>query len=113
MIFWNTPVNTPPRQPTGMTPRESPLIHLMSVGASTAQPVSSSQNMSSVPSIPISFGPPVTEDPPPGLPLSSSAIIPLQSGLAQANPLPALGAEQLNVGTAASGYGSNEDRINH
>ena len=106
-----TPTNTPPRQPTGMSPRESPLIQLMPVGASTAQPVSSSQNMSSVPSIPISFGPPVTEDPPPGLPLSSSAIIPLQSGLVQANPHPALGAEQLNVGTAASGYGSNEDRI--
>ena len=106
-----TPIHTPPRQPTGMSPRESPLSHVNPVAPGAAQPASSSQNLSSVPSIPISFGPPVLVEAPEGLPLSSSAIVPLQSGLVQANPVPAPSAVQLNVGTAASEHGTNEDRI--
>ena len=106
-----TPIHTPPRQPTGMSPRESPLIQFNPVLPDAAQPASSTQNMSSVPSIPISFGPPVLVEASEGLPLSSSAIVPLQSGLVQANPVPAPGAVQLNVGTAASEHCTNEDRI--
>ena len=106
-----TPIHTPPRQPTGMSPREFPLIQFSPVAPVAAQPATSSQNMSSVPSIPISFGPPVSVEAPEGLPLSSSAIVPLQSGLVQANPSPAPSAVQLNVGTAASEHGTNEDRI--
>ena len=106
-----TPIHTPPRQPTGMSPRESPLIQFNPVLPDAAQPASSTQNMSSVPSIPISFGPPVLVEAPEGLPLSSSAIVPLQSGLVQANPVPAPSAVQLNVGTAASEHCTNEDRI--
>ena len=106
-----TPIHTPPRQPTGMSPRESPLIQFNPVLPVAAQPATSSQNMSSVPSIPISFGPPVSVEAPEGLPLSSSAIVPLQSGLVQANPVPAPNVVQLNVGTAASEHYTNEDRI--
>ena len=106
-----TPIHTPPRQPTGMSPRDFPLIQFSPVAPVAAQPATSSQNMSSVPSIPISFGPPVTVEAPEGLPLSSSAIVPLQSGLVQANPVPAPSAVQLNVGTAASEHCTNEDRI--
>ena len=106
-----TPIHTPPRQPTGMSPRESPLIQFNPVAPVAAQPATSSQNMSSVPSIPISFGPPVSVEASEGLPLSSSAIVPLQSGLVQANPVPAPSAVQLNVGTAASEHCTNEDRI--
>ena len=106
-----TPIHTPPRQPTGMSPRESPLIQFNPVLPDAAQPASSTQNMSSVPSIPISFGPPVLVEAPEGLPLSSSAIVPLQSGLVQPSPVPAPSAVQLNVGTAASEHCTNEDRI--
>ena len=106
-----TPIHTPPRQPTGMSPRDFPLIQFNPVAPVAAQPATSSQNMSSVPSIPISFGPPVSVEAPEGLPLSSSAIVPLQSGLVQANPVPAPSAVQLNVGTAASEHCTNEDRI--
>ena len=42
-----TPINTPPRQPTGMSPRESPLIHFSPVAPGAEQPATSSQNMSS------------------------------------------------------------------
>ena len=48
----------------------------------------------------------------PGLPLTSSAIVPLQLCLVQSNPVPAHSAVQLNVDTVASGQGSNEDRVN-
>ena len=106
-----TPIHTPPRQPTGMSPRESPLIQFNPVLPDAAQPASSTQNMSSVPSIPISFGPPVLVEAPEGLPLSSSAIVPLQSGLVQPSPVPAPSAVQLNVGTAASEHCTNEDSI--
>ena len=106
-----TPIHTPPRQPTGMSPRESPMIQFNPVLPDAAQPASSAQNLSSVPSIPISFGPPVAVEAPEGLPLSSSAIVPLQSGLVQANPVPAPSAVQLNVDIAASEHCTNEDRI--
>ena len=106
-----TLIHTPPRQPTGMSPRDFPLIQFSPVAPVAAQPATSSQNKSSVPSIPISFGPPVSVEAPEGLPLSSSAIVPLQSGLVQANPVPVPSAVQLNVGTAASEHCTNEDRI--
>ena len=48
---------------------------------------------------------------PPGLPVTSSGIVPPQSGIVQANPITALSAEQLNVDTVAGGQGSNEYRL--
>ena len=87
------------------------MIQFSPVAPVAEQPVTSSQNMSSVPSIPISFGPPVAVGTPPGLSLTSSAIVPLQSGLVQPDPVPAPSAVQLNFDAAASGQGSNEDRI--
>ena len=59
-----TPINTPPRQPIGMSPRDLPMIQEVPVVPNAAQTASSSQNVSSAPSIPMSFGPPVPSEPP-------------------------------------------------
>ena len=50
-------------------------------------------------------------EPLPGLPLTSSAIAPLQLGLTQLDPTPVSNTAQLNVDAAASAHGTNEDSI--
>ena len=105
------PINTPIRQPTGLSPRETPVVPINPVVSNAGQPATNFQSMFSAPSIPISFGPPAATEPHPGLPHTPNAIVPLQLGLTQLSPTPADNAVQPSVDAAASEQGTNRESI--
>ena len=104
-----TPSNTPTRL-LGSSPPGPPMVP-NAMSSSAGQPASTSQNLSSVPSVPVSFGPVGMSEPPPGLPLVSSAIVPMQLGSTQLVPSPASHAVQLNAEPASSVLDTNEASI--